>query len=166
MRFVAELDGETVVVEVTEGEGRFKVKVGQEVCDVDARRPAPGVISLLIGGASYLADVAEEEGRFRVDVRGESYRVRVEEEARSRLRTLGGGGGGAGGHVLVAPMPGKVVHVAVSEGQSVRAGDGLVVVEAMKMENEFKSAVAGTVKEVRVRAGQAVNVGDVLVVVE
>ncbi len=168
MRFVAELDGETVAVEVTEGEGegRFRVKVDAEVYDVDARRPASGVISLLIGGASYLVDVAQEEGRFRVDVRGESYRIGMEEETRNRLRTLGGDRGGVGGHVLVAPMPGKVVHVAVSEGQSVKAGDGLVVIEAMKMENEFKSAVTGTVKEVRVQAGQAVNPGDVLVVIE
>ena len=70
------------------------------------------------------------------------------------------------GQILVAPMPGKVVRVAVQAGQEVKAGDELVVVEAMKMENEFRAMAAGTVKQVRVEAGQAVNAGDILVVVE
>ena len=63
-------------------------------------------------------------------------------------------------------MPGRVVLVEVRVGQAVVPGDGLVILEAMKMENEFKASVTGTVKEIRVEAGQAVNPGDVLVVVE
>ena len=63
-------------------------------------------------------------------------------------------------------MPGKVTLVEVAVGQVVAPGDGLIVLEAMKMENEFKAQVAGTVKEIRVAAGQAVNPGDVLVVIE
>jgi biotin carboxyl carrier protein len=68
--------------------------------------------------------------------------------------------------VLKAPMPGKVTVIQVSVGQSVAPGDGLIVLEAMKMENEFKAQVAGTVKEIRVAAGQPVNPGDVLLVIE
>jgi glutaconyl-CoA decarboxylase len=71
-----------------------------------------------------------------------------------------------GGQVLKAPMPGKVVLVAVEVGQAVKPGDGLIVLEAMKMENEFRATVTGTVKEIRVRPGQAVNPGDPLVVIE
>jgi biotin carboxyl carrier protein len=63
-------------------------------------------------------------------------------------------------------MPGRVVLVEVTVGQVVKPGDGLVILEAMKMENEFKAGVAGTVKEIRVEAGQAVNPGDVLLVIE
>ena len=63
-------------------------------------------------------------------------------------------------------MPGKVVHIEVAVGQAVKPGDGLVILEAMKMENEFRAAVAGTVKEIRVQTGQAVNAGDPLVVIE
>jgi len=63
-------------------------------------------------------------------------------------------------------MPGRVVLVEVTVGQSVRPGDGLVILEAMKMENEFKAAVSGTVKEIRAQNGQTVNPGDVLVVIE
>jgi biotin carboxyl carrier protein len=63
-------------------------------------------------------------------------------------------------------MPGRVVVVEVEVGQVVKPGDGLVVLEAMKMENEFKAATSGTVKDIRVEPGQAVNPGDVMVVIE
>ncbi|PYO18995.1 MAG: acetyl-CoA carboxylase biotin carboxyl carrier protein subunit, partial [Candidatus Rokuibacteriota bacterium] len=65
---------------------------------------------------------------------------------------------------LIAPLPGKISRVAVEPGATVNAGDTLLVIEAMKMENEFKAAAAGTVAEVRVAPGQAVNAGDVLIV--
>jgi biotin carboxyl carrier protein len=166
MRFVAELEQKTVRVEVTESEGHFRVKIGEGVWEVDARRPSGQAWSLLINGASYMADVKEEDGEFLVDVDGETYRIRMEEETRQIIRARGRSEGRTAGQVLVAPMPGRVVQIAVEEGQVVKAGDGLVVVEAMKMENEFKATSAGTVKEVRVQPGQPVNAGDVLVVIE
>ena len=63
-------------------------------------------------------------------------------------------------------MPGRVVLVGVAVGQAVKPGDSLVILEAMKMENEFKAGVRGTVKEIRVEVGQTVNPGDVLLVIE
>ena len=167
MRFVAQLDQDTFRVEVTKVEERYRIKIGGEVWEVDARLPAPGIWSLLISGASYVADVNEgDDGRLLVDVDGEIYRIRMEEETRHLIRTRAGGEAHGRGQVLVAPMPGKVVRVAVQAGQAVKAGDALLVVEAMKMENEFRAMAAGTVKEVRVEPGQAVNAGDILVVVE
>jgi biotin carboxyl carrier protein len=100
-----------------------------------------------------------------VDVEGERYTIRVEEESRYLIRTRGATEG-VRGQILKAPMPGKVTVVEVSVGQTVAPGDGLIILEAMKMENEFKAAVAGTVKEIRAQAGQTVNPGDVLVVIE
>jgi glutaconyl-CoA/methylmalonyl-CoA decarboxylase subunit gamma len=98
-------------------------------------------------------------------VDGETYRIRVEEETRYIIRTRGGAVA-TSGQVLRAPMPGRVVLVEVEVGQAVAPGDGLVVLEAMKMENEFKATTSGTVKEIPVKAGQTVNPGDVLVVIE
>jgi biotin carboxyl carrier protein len=98
-------------------------------------------------------------------VDGETYRIRVEEETRYLIRTRGGTAGG-GGQVLKAPMPGRVVLIEVTVGQRVQKGDGLVILEAMKMENEFRASSEGTVKEIRVEVGQAVNPGDVLLVIE
>lgn len=154
------------MVEVTEADGRFRVTIGEEVWEVDARLPAQGIFSLLIGGISYVADVKEEGGWFVVDVDGEAYRILVEEETRHIIRTRGGVETGHGGQVLTAPMPGKIVAVEVAVGQAVKPGDGLLIMEAMKMENEFRATTAGTVREIRVQVGQAVNPGDVLIVIE
>ena len=99
-----------------------------------------------------------------VDVGGEAYEVLVEEQTRWIIRTKGGAAGAAHGQTLTAPLPGKITHVAVRPGDRVQTGDTLVVIEAMKMENEFKAAGPGTVAEVRVEAGQTVNAGDVLIV--
>ena len=71
-----------------------------------------------------------------------------------------------GRQTVKAPMPGKVIRVLVSEGQAVDAGQGLIVVEAMKMQNEIKCPKAGSVQKVLVREGQAVNAGETLVIVE
>jgi biotin carboxyl carrier protein len=165
VEFEAQLDGETVPVEVTGQAGRFRVTLEGRVVEVDARRAAEGIWSLLIGGESLVADVSAEDGLFVVQVDGETYRIQVEEETRYIIRTRGGAAA-HGGQVLKAPMPGRVTHVEVTVGQAVEPGDGLVVLEAMKMENEFDATVRGTVREVRVQVGQAVNPGDVLVVIE
>jgi acetyl/propionyl-CoA carboxylase alpha subunit len=165
LKFRAELAGETIPVEVTGEGGRYRLVVGDAASDVDARQVAEGIWSILIGGASHIVDVSEEDGISLVEVDGESYSIRVEEETRYIIRTRGGKAG-ASGQVLKAPMPGKVVLVEVEVGQVVAAGDGLLVLEAMKMENEFRAAAAGTVREIRVVAGQAVNLGEVLVVIE
>lgn len=154
------------MVEVTEADGRFRVTIGEEVWEVDARLPAQGIFSLLIGGISYVADVKEEGGWFVVDVDGEAYRILVEEETRHIIRTRGGVETGHGGQVLTAPMPGKIVAVEVAVGQAVKPGDGLLIMEAMKMENEFRATTVGKVREIRVQVGQAVNPGDVLIVIE
>jgi biotin carboxyl carrier protein len=165
LKFRAELAGETIPVEVTGGGGRYRVAVGDAASDVDAHPVAEGMWSILIDGQSHVVDVSEEDGVALVEVDGESYAVRVEEETRYIIRTRGGKAD-AGGQVLRAPMPGKVVLIEVAVGQAVAAGDGLIVLEAMKMENEFRASAAGTVVEIRVEAGQAVNPGDVLVVIE
>jgi len=165
VKFAAELDGEVIPIEITGTGGRYRVALGDEVLLVDARRTGGGLWSLLLGQASTVADVTEENGSFVVHVEGEAYAIRVEEETRYIIRTRGGAAASAG-QVLKAPMPGRVVLVGVAVGQAVKPGDSLVILEAMKMENEFKAGVTGTVKEIRVEVGQTVNPGDVLLVIE
>lgn len=165
MKFEAQLGGETIPIEIAGGAGRFTVTIADERLAVDGRQTGEGLWSILLEGVSHVADVTEQDGLYLVDVEGERYTVRVEEESRYIIRTRGARGGDLG-QVLKAPMPGKVTLIEVAVGQSVAPGDGLIVLEAMKMENEFKAQVAGTVKEIRVAVGQAVNPGDVLVVIE
>ena len=166
MKYVATLDGTSHVVEVAGGEGRYRLTIGDDVWEVDGRLTAQGIYSLLIGGVSYVADVVDHEGTCLVDVGGEAYEVLVEEQTRWIIRTRGGAAGAGAGHTVRAPLPGKITHIAVRPGDRVQAGDTLVVIEAMKMENEFKAASAGVIAEVRVSVGQAVNPGDVMVVLE
>jgi pyruvate carboxylase subunit B len=166
VKYVATLDNITHVVEVSGGDGRYRLSIGDEVWDVDARLTAQGIYSLLIGGVSHVADVVDREGACLVNVGGEAYEVLVEEQTRWIIRTRGGAASAGAGQTVRAPMPGKITHVAIRAGDRVQAGDTLVVIEAMKMENELKAAAAGAIAEVRVSAGQAVNPGDVLVVLQ
>ena len=97
-----------------------------------------------------------------ISIRGDV--IRVEEHTRYIIRTKGASGGQSV-RTLVAPLPGRIVKVAVKPGDRVEKGATLLVIEAMKMENEFKAGVSGTIAEVRVEPGQAVNGGDVLIVI-
>lgn len=164
MKLVAIIEGHARRVEVSGHAGRYRVTVDDQTFEVDGRRVGAR-LSLLVDGESYVADVTEQGGVSIVDVAGESHRVQVEDETRYIIRTRGGAGAGAEGQTLTAPLPGKVTHVAARAGDRVEVGTTLVVIEAMKMENEFKASAAGTVTEVRVQPGQAVNPGDVLVVI-
>jgi len=166
MRFIIQLDNKTLTVEVEERGDRFLVGVGEERFEVDARVPRPGSSSLLIGGISYLVDLKEENGQTLVEIGGETFRLRVEEEVRARFRGQIAPASRRGGQVVKAPMPGKVVSVLVGVGDQVKAGAGLIVIEAMKMENELRATAAGDVREIRVAPGEAVTAGQVLVVIE
>ena len=165
MELVLTSGSRTHRVTVTREDGRYRVTVDDQVWDVDARLTAQGISSLIIDGISHVADVEDHAGVCVVDVGGETYSVEVEERTRYIIRTRGGAVGGAGGQTVKAPLPGKITHVGVQAGDAVDAGQSLVVIEAMKMENELKATAPGTVREVRVAAGQAVNAGDVLVVI-
>lgn len=165
MKFIATVGSRTHTVDVIQDDGRYRITLGDEVWEVDARLTAQGIFSLIIDGVSHVAEVDDHAGDCVVDVGGETYSIQVEEQTRYIIRTRGGAAGGAGGQTLKAPLPGKITHVAVRAGDAVAAGQSLVVIEAMKMENELKATTAGTVREVRVTAGQPVNAGDVLIVI-
>jgi pyruvate carboxylase subunit B len=166
MKYIATIAGTPTVVDVTGGEaGRYRLTIDDQVWEVDARLTPQGVCSLLVGGVSHVADVVDRDGTCVVDVGGEVHEILVEEQTRWIIRTRAGAAGAGQGQTLTAPLPGKVTHVAVQPGDRVRAGDTLVVIEAMKMENEFKASSAGTIADIHVQPGQAVNPGDVMVVV-
>ncbi|HXE58156.1 MAG TPA: biotin/lipoyl-containing protein [Gemmatimonadales bacterium] len=129
--------------------------------------PIPGtpLRHLLLGERSVELPVEPAgRGRWAIGLGGERREVEVLDERARHIRNLTGGGPSRrGAGALRAPMPGLVVRVAVTEGQSVAAGAGVVVLEAMKMENELKTAGPGVVKAVRVKPGEAVEKGQVLV---
>ena len=120
----------------------------------------PGVYSIVRQGRSFVARVAGS----RVDIDGRTFEVTLRDPRAMTRR--GADAGGSGRQSIKAPMPGKVVRVLVAAGDTVEAGQGLVVVEAMKMQNELKSPKAGTVIKVSAETGATVSPGDVLVIVE
>ena len=123
------------------------------------------VLSILLDGKSYEAkqDIAGQ--MLHISVQGQRYEVEVRDprSLRSRRRAAGAEDGP---RKLLASMPGKVVRVLQSEGSAVEAGQGVLVVEAMKMQNELKSPKTGSVKKILVSEGAAVNAGDTLAIVE
>jgi len=156
---------EVRLVEIDEiGDGQVRVWVDGTELPVDTRFPPTGPGSLLVGGTAYLIDVVEDGEDLLLAVGGWATRARVEDPRRRRRGR--GATAAAGQQRLVAPMPGRVVAVHVTPGARVETGAPLVVLEAMKMENEFRATGAGVVREVRVTPGQAVNAGDLLLVVE
>ena len=127
--------------------------------------PGTPVRQLLIDGRSVAVAIeGTGGGRWALTRHGERHEVEVLDERARHIRSLTGGSERArGAAVLKAPMPGLVVRVQVETGQSVSGGAGVVVLEAMKMENELRAAAPGVVAAVRVRPGEAVEKGQVLV---
>jgi biotin carboxyl carrier protein len=170
MKLNAEIDGEKVALEVKREGGRVVGEVGGRRYELEAREVGAGEYLLIHGGRVYECRVGGEPGEsgrgaLRVSVGAREYGVRLTDP--KHLRGAGPGVGEQGGRAHIkAPMPGKVVRVLVEAGQAVEAGQGLVVVEAMKMQNELKSPKSGTVVELRAGPGTTVNAGDVLVIVE
>ncbi|MBI4840825.1 MAG: acetyl-CoA carboxylase biotin carboxyl carrier protein subunit [candidate division NC10 bacterium] len=167
MTYFAASGGQEHRVDVRQDRDGLHVRLDDREFPVDLLRVDPALYSLLIDGRSYEIDVLESEDALMVLVDGQPFRVEIQDEQQRRLRAAAGKGETkTGKRIVTAPMPGKVVKLLVQPGDAVQPGDGIVVVEAMKMENELKASTPGTVKEIRVEEGKAVSGGEVLVVIE
>ena len=168
-RYVTRVRGarESVPVDIEDlGDGRYALRIGGRTHTVDARVLEHGAVSLLVDGRSYDVELDESGDEVQVLVDFELLTVDVADERAVSLRA-GAAGFSVTGKVLVtAPMPGKVVRVLVAPGDPVIEGQGLVFVQAMKMENELKSPKAGTVVEVFAKEGSAVEANAKLLTVE
>lgn len=168
MTYSADLQGRIHRLAVKGTGSPVPVQIDGKTYDVDFSTGDGSLLSLIVMGRSYEADVVEEaEGVLMVWVEGKLHRIEYQEEGRRPRRSASVTGQDMGGRqMIVAPMPGKVVALLVSPAQEVSAGQGVIVIEAMKMENELKASGAGVIKEIKVREGDGVSGGDVLVVIE
>ena len=129
------------------------------------------VLSIVLGGRSYevlrenIAGNADGGATVNIVIGGMRYPAELRDPRALRSRRAGGAQG-QGPRKIVSPMPGKVVRLLVAEGASVIAGGGVLVIEAMKMQNELKAPKDGVVKRIAVTVGASVNAGDVLAVIE
>ena len=147
-------------------QARWMCRLDGQPVEVDVVNVGTGTYLILLGGLSYEIRVRPGTGGGLVVQAGaEEIPVEVYDPRSWRGRRAGAGFAAEGRQQIAAPMPGKVVRVLVKQGDDVEAGQGLVVVEAMKMQNEIRSPKAGKVERLHVAEGQAVNAGEVLAVV-
>ncbi len=149
---------------------KWQVTVDGRTVEIDSEQLVavtqvePGVYSVLLEGASYEIRLIETSRALSVEADGRRFAVEVR-DPRDASRTSRASIG-SGRQNVAAPMPGKVVRVLVEVGDSVDVGQGLVVVEAMKMQNEMKASRPGRVAEIRARDGETVGAGDTLLILE
>ena len=161
MKVEVVIDGRAASLEVESNRLRYRREGGDAIEREFSIQPlTPGSYSVLIGGRSY--DVVGAGDEFRVN--GRPFQVEVFDPREMRGRK--NAGAGEGRQKIVSMMPGKVVRVLVAQGDAIEKGQGLVVVEAMKMQNEMKSPKAGRVVEIKTRAEATVAAGEVLMVIE
>lgn len=157
MEFAVTIDGVQKTVALGRDAEGYTVSVdGKEyhIADVSSTE---GTIAFLLERDSYLAHVSDGEGGVRISIRGRNYLLIEEEMDADRPGAAAGGDGR-----LEAPMPGNIVAVRASEGDAVKAGQPIVVLESMKMQNEIASPIDGTVARVHCQVGDQVGYGEVL----
>ena len=132
---------------------------------VDAFSPVAGRVHMLVDGKSWDMDAREIEGELHVQWRGLTKNLKVLNEREKRMAVAGVGANKAAGPELLSPMAGKVVAIKAKVGDEVKEGQVVLIIEAMKMENDLKAHRTGRVESVNVSAGEAVEVGTILVTI-
>jgi biotin carboxyl carrier protein len=170
MRLLVSIDGRSGALTLERGAGdrcefEYQASDGAVVkSEASVIEVEPGVYSILTNGRSHELKVVPGPSGFYVDLEG--HRSVVEVRDPRAFSRKGRAGVGEGRQTVSSPMPGKVVRVLVKVGDEVQAGDGLVVVEAMKMQNEMKSPKAGRVTQVSAKEGDTVSAGEVMIAIE
>jgi biotin carboxyl carrier protein len=154
------VDGRPTELILTQRGDSWTIRANDSSLEAQVVEVEPGVWSVLVGSHSLEVQVAGTE----YHVRGREFNVHVADPR--DLATSSGSGNAQGRQALTSSMPGKVVRILVREGEPVERNQGIVVIEAMKMQNEMKSSVAGIVQKIEVVEGDTVPAGKVLAVVE
>ncbi|HKJ39258.1 MAG TPA: biotin/lipoyl-containing protein [Anaerolineales bacterium] len=156
MKYITTIDDKEFIIELLD-DRRVSVNGNTYKVDFETVSGQP-VYSLIVDGRSHEAYVQEGDDDWQVLLRGRLYSATVVDEREKRLRAAAGGGvAETGEYHLKAPMPGLVVAIPVEEGQEVKKGDVLLVLESMKMQNELKSPRDGIVSRIKVKPGESVE---------
>jgi biotin carboxyl carrier protein len=159
------IEGKPHRLELVRNGNSWDCKLDGDQLTVDAVYSRPNVISFILDGKAYEVKREQTPTDLHIWVSGARYTAEVRDPRSLRSRRAGVEAG-EGPRKLAAPMPGKVVRVLVNEQDEVEPGQGVLVVEAMKMQNELKSPKKGVVRKLMVAEGASVNAGDVLAVIE
>lgn len=164
MKLEIQIGGRARQVEIARQGTALHCSIDGRALEADAVELAPGVYSILLGGRSFEVRVAPTHEGLRVHAAGEEFTAHVA-DPRSWRGKHGHAVEAEGRQQIVAPMPGKIVRLLVKAGDRVEAAQGLLVVEAMKMQNEIRTPKTGTVERLLVAEGQAVIAGEILAIV-
>jgi biotin carboxyl carrier protein len=156
MKYITSVEGKQFLIEVIDDK---HVSVDGKIYEVDFESVSgQPVYSLIVDGRSHESYIYQGDENWQVLLRGRLYPVTVEDEREKRLRAAAGGGVAETGEFhLRAPMPGLVVAIPVTEGQEIKKGQVILILESMKMQNELKAPRDGTIGRIRVKAGETVE---------
>ena len=170
MYFEAETNGVQYEVNVNEVRGFWQIGIREKGKDwvhynlpKTSHHRVEGAISFLFNNSSYWIDVTGEDTEYTIYTRNAFRTVKIYNEESLLHESLKRGGAIGGGDQLTSGMPGKIVKIMVEPGQQIKAGQPLLIMEAMKMENEMRAAQDCKIKEVKVKAGETVEAGAVLI---
>ncbi len=167
MAYIAKLDNVEYRVDVNEIEAnKFEVMIDDKSYIVDTQLTESNVYSLIVNGESFETDVDYEDGVYNVITEGDLFKIEVMDELKLKMLARRGGGAAEGKQVIKSEMPGTIIDVKVKVGDEVKEGDVLIILEAMKMQNEIKSPKDGEVKEVFVKPKDNIDADAKMVVVE
>jgi biotin carboxyl carrier protein len=162
MKYDVRIGDRTRTVELRCNSDRWEISLDGKAIDADAIQIAPNIFSVLLNGESFEVRIAPaSDGRLTLQTRHHEFTAELVDPRAWRGRRHGAVEA-EGRQQIVAPMPGKVVRLLVKVGEKVEAGQGLLVVEAMKMQNEVRSPKTGMVERLLAKEGQPVNAGEVL----
>jgi len=162
MKFEVCIDSRACTVELIRDSDRWQISIDGRAVNADAVEIAPGIFSILLNGKSYEVRVTPSPaGTLTLQTAHQEFVAEVIDPRAWRGRRHGTLEA-EGRQQILAPMPGKIIRVLVQTGEKVEAGQGLLVVEAMKMQNEIRSPKSGTVERLLVKEGQPVNAGEIL----
>lgn len=165
MKLAITLEGQTLEADFVTSNGTVALTHNEQRYEAQLGQPEPGFYTVVLNNRVFRCLLNElPNGQTEVLVNGQRIPVTVHDK--KHLRGKAGGAAADGKATLIAPMPGKVVRVLCTVGDEVAAQQGVLVVEAMKMQNEVQAPKAGKLTELRVSEGQTVNAGEVLAVVE
>src|SRR5215216_4423132 len=156
MKYITTVDNKEYLIEIID-EKHIIINGKTYEVDFESVSGQP-VYSLIVDGKSHESYVQQGDDNWQVLLRGRLYPVTVEDEREKRLRAAAGGGVAETGEFhLRAPMPGLVVAVHVTEGQQIKKGQVILILESMKMQNELKAPRDGTIGRIRIKAGETVE---------
>lgn len=169
MDFEVIIGERTAKINLLESTGNLlRIAVDEKVYELDSVTTGNGVYSIISNGKSYDIDVVQGKSKkhFIVNSDMNEYKVEIVDAESRYMKAMNKAKGFDEGNTIYCPMPGKIVKVLVAAGDTVEAGQTLVIVSAMKMESEFKASKAGVVKEVAIKEDETVTGGQKLIVIE